>query len=198
MTGWWGNFGNWLNSPQGWIFYVVILVFLVSILANLVGYVARRREGGAKKVGYGGMVALVGAVITLTAIASLPWESYASFSCAECGWSSAGFGYGQGSAAIFVLVTGLLWFTLFGIPRRVAAVLGFAWGLLALVLALQAFGRIAAEAATAHPFGVYSIEYGVYVGIFGPITLLAGVTLAFVKTKAPIATEPIAEDTDRL
>ena len=137
MTGWWGNFGNWLNSPQGWIFYVVILVFLVSILANLVGYVARRREGGAKKVGYGGMVALVGAVITLTAIASLPWESYASFSCAECGWSSAGFGYGQGSAAIFVLVTGLLWFTLFGIPRRVAAVLGFAWGVLALVLALH-------------------------------------------------------------
>src|SRR5205807_9020294 len=112
MTGWWGNFGNWLNSPQGWIFYVVILVFLVSILANLVGYVAGRRDGGAKKGGYGGMVALVGAVITLTAIASLPWESYASFSCAVCGWASAGFGYRQETAAFFVYVSGLMCFTL--------------------------------------------------------------------------------------
>lgn len=42
MTSEWGNFENWLNSPQGWIFYLVLVVTVV-LVPILLDFVRLRR-----------------------------------------------------------------------------------------------------------------------------------------------------------
>jgi len=194
MRPWWGAFLNWLNSPQGWIFYALVSVFIVSILANLVAYARVLRERGAERVGLGRLLAIVGGVITLVALTLLPWESYTPLSCPECGGSLNGFGVEPFLPAISVLVVGLMWFTFFGIPKRVAAVLGLAWGSLALPVAILTFARISADAAASSPPGVYTIEYGVYVAIVGPIVLIIGSALAYIGARQILPPEPIRSD----
>jgi len=194
MRPWWGSFLNWLNSSQGWIFYALVSVFIVSILVNLVAYARVLRERGAERMGLGRLLAVVGGIITLIAVTLLPWESYTPFSCPDCGGSWAGFGIEPSLPAISALVIGLLWFTFFGIPKKVAAMLGFAWGGLALLVAILALARISADAAASNPSGVYTIEYGVYVAIAGPIVLIVGSALAYVSAKQTVPPEPIPPD----
>src|SRR5947209_13488700 len=132
MRPWWGAFLNWLNSPQGWIFYALVSVFIVSILANLVAYARVLRERGAERVGLGRLLAIVGGVITLVALTLLPWESYTPLSCPECGGSLNGFGVEPFLPAISVLVVGLLLLTIFVIPTSVSAFQGTSIGCLAV------------------------------------------------------------------
>src|SRR5438309_10028037 len=93
MRPWWGPFLNWLNSPQGWIFYALLSAFIVSILSNLVAYARRLRERGVERVGLGRLLAIRGGVVTLIALTILPWESYTSLSCPDCGgfWPGLAF-----------------------------------------------------------------------------------------------------------
>ena len=107
MRPWWGSFLNWLNSSQGWIFYALVSVLIVSILVNLVAYARVLRERGAERMGLGRLLAVVGGIITLIAVTLLPWESYTPFSCPDCGGSWAGFGIEPSLPAISALVIGL-------------------------------------------------------------------------------------------
>ncbi len=194
MRPWWGAFRNWLNSSQGWIFYALVAVFIVSILVNLVAYARVLRERGAERMGLGRRLAVLGGAITLIALIILPWESYTSSSCPDCGGSLNGFGFEPGLLAISVFVVGLLWFTFFGIPKKVGAVLGFAWGGPALLIPILALVRISADVATSSTSDMYSIEYGVYVAIAGPIVLIVGSALAYVRAKQTVPPEPVPSD----
>ena len=125
MRPWWGPFLNWLNSPQGWIFYALLSAFIVSILSNLVAYARRLRERGVERMGLGRLLAIMGGVVTLIALTILPWESYTSLSCPDCGGFWPGLALEPSLLAIAVLVVGLLWFTFFGLGKKLAATLGF-------------------------------------------------------------------------
>lgn len=64
---------------------------------------------------------------------------------------------------ILVYVFGPLWLTFFAVPKKVNAILGFVWGIPALVLSLLVIENITPLAAD----GVY-VGYGVYVRSWGP------------------------------
>jgi len=194
MRPWWGPFLNWLNSPQGWIFYALLSAFIVSILSNLVAYARRLRERGVERMGLGRLLAIMGGVVTLIALTILPWESYTSLSCPDCGGFWPGLAFEPSLLTIAVLVVGLLWFTFFGLGKKLAATLGFGWGGLVLLFAVLALVHVSVDVATSNPSGVYYIEYGVYAAIAGPIFLIVGSVLAYARAKETVPPKPVPSD----
>jgi hypothetical protein len=185
----WQNFLNWLNSPQGWLFWVLVLGLILSILVNLVVYARKLREGSTAEIGLGRILAVVGGFIALMAQV-MPWESSLSPGppCINCGYVAIGLNFG-GLAGFMVSMSGLLWLVFFAIPKKVSATWGFIWGGLALLFALLALERIAADAAT----NVWptNAEYGIYVSIVGSIALVIGSALAFLKAGKAMPPEPM-------
>jgi len=173
----WSNFENWLNSTDGWIFYLLVFGSILSILVNLVAFSRRHKEPDELRTGPERTVAVVGGFITLVA-QLLPWYRYG-------GSSGMGLLFGQGLAGLSVSIFGLVWLTCFAIPKEAAAILGLVWGGPALMLTLLTLNDMAATAAAPN-VGNYSIEYGVYANIFGSLLLIAGSVLVYMKMpKAP-------------
>ena len=189
----WGNFENWLNSSEGWIFYLVLFVLILSILANWVARSHRldrlEEEPDELRTGFGRTLAVIGGFITLVAQV-LPWETWVS----PAGYPSSGsltvmgLGFEQGLAGVFVSVFGLVWLTCFAIPKEAAAILGLLWGSAAFILTLLTLNSMAATAAAPHEWNYY-IEYGVYASILGSLLLIAGSVLVY--RKMPKATKSI-------
>jgi len=182
----WSNFENWLNSTDGWIFYLLVFGSILSILVNLVAFSRRHKEPDELRTGPERTMAVVGGFITLVA-QLLPWERWVS----PAGYASSGsltvggLGFEQGLAGASVSVIGLVWLTCFAIPKEAAAILGLVWGGPALMLTLLTLNDMAATAAAPN-VGNYSIEYGVYANIFGSLLLIAGSVLVYMKMpKAP-------------
>src|SRR3989449_3640505 len=183
------NFGNWLNSSQGWMIYFLLFGLILSILVSLVMFSRRLRKPDELRTGFGRTLAVTGGLITLVAQV-LPWERWVS----PAGYPSSGsltlmgLGFEQGLAGVFVSVFGLVWLTCFAIPKEAAAVLGLLWGSAAFILTLLTLNSMAATAGAPHEWNYY-IEYGVYASIFGSLLLIAGSVLVY--RKMPKATKSI-------
>src|SRR6266566_7592242 len=186
-----GNFGNWLNSYQGWMFYRLLFGLILSILVNFVAFSRRPKEPDELRTGPERTMAVVGGLIALIAQV-LPWESWVS----PAGYASSGsltvmgLGFEQGLAGASVSVFGLVWLTCFAIPKEVAAVLGLLWGSPALILTLLTLNSMAATSAAPNEW-IYSIEYGVYASIFGSLLLIAGSVLVYMKMRNALASKTI-------
>jgi len=86
------------------------------------------------------------------------------------------------------LVFGLLWFTFFAVPRKIAAVWGFVWGILAIlktVLAVEGLEDLIARNA-----GTVYLDSGLYISILGSLFLIVGSSLAYLKAEQTIPREP--------
>src|SRR5438309_8220374 len=153
-----GNFGNWLSSTDGWVFYLLVFGLILLILVNLAAFSRRHKEPDELRTGPERTMAVVGGFITLVA-QLLPWYR-------SGGSSGMGLGFGQGLAGASVSVFGLVWLTCFAIPKEPAAILGLVWGGPALMLTLMTLNTMAATAAAPSQWSYY-IEYGVYASIFG-------------------------------
>jgi hypothetical protein len=139
MSSVWGNFRNWLESDQGWVFYALILGFILSFVINLAVFLRRPNESGRMATGsirvlLWRLLAMVGASITLISV-SLPHGPF-----------SGSFGNLR-TVNLFAYVFGAFWLTLFGLPRRTYAILGVFWGGLALLVAELAVMTIAEDSA---------------------------------------------------
>jgi len=173
MSSNWGNFLNWLNSPQGWIFYVLVLVLILSILVNLVVFMRRiQKHGWGRDAVWSDvwrMMAIAGGFITLLSV-FLPGGLF-SFSSS----SSVTF------AGLFLAyLFGLFWLTFFAVPRKVTAIMGVIWGSCALVLISLQAPMNAAESA----------RVGAYVSILGSVGLIVGSAFVYVKARNAAAREP--------
>ena len=185
-----GNFGNWLSSSDGWIFYLLLFVLILSILVNLVAFSRRQKEPDELRTGPERTMAVVGGFITLVA-QLLPWESWVSPAGVSSGsLTLGGLGFEQGLAGASVSVIGLVWLTCFAIPKEVAAILGLLWGGPALMLTLLTLNGMAATAAAPNQW-IYYIEYGVFASIFGSLLLIAGSVLVYMKMRNALASKTI-------
>ncbi len=182
----WQNFQDWLNSPQGILFYVFLGGLIISILANLVVYVlgGREREWEESSRGriLGRFLAVTGGFIVLVATL-LPWVGYGG---SAVSYSVRHGVVANGVAGVLVYMFGFLWLTWFAIPRKLCATLGFAWGGVALLLTLNTIAWIASLSMS----GFY-IESGAYVSIVGSLILIGGSALAYVKARRTVSHEPI-------
>jgi len=161
----WANFESWLRASGG-LFYLLVFVLILSILVNFVAFARRLRERSGMKIGLGRILAVLGGCTVLIAAVAVPWAPGAiSFNVLD--------GFALDMAIVYVV--GLLWLTLFAIPKRVAAILGFLWGIAAFVLSLQPFGIAATYGMT--------IEYGVYASILGSLVLMVGSVLAYLEAR---------------
>src|SRR5438132_13750341 len=100
-----GNFGNWLSSSDGWIFYLLLFVLILSILVNLVAFSRRQKEPDELRTGPERTMAVVGGVITLVA-QLLPWASWVLQACVSYGRLTLGglvFEHGPAGASVCVL-----------------------------------------------------------------------------------------------
>ncbi len=160
------NFLNWLKSSQGWVFYVLLLGLIVSIVVNFVVFLRQRPETSRTKAGARrGLIwrflALVGASITLLSVL-LP--------------SGAFSGSAFGDLVFFnllVYVFGLFCLTLFAVPRIITAILGVIWGGLALLVASLAVVTIAEDSARSD----------IFVIILGSLTLTVGSALVYAEER---------------
>ncbi len=185
----WSNFENWWNSSASAWFKFVLVVWIAVVFVNVIVYVRGRRERKDVEISpgriLGRVLAVLGGLITLIGL-FMPWESIDA-SLPE--YYNPTF---PGDGAWLVLVFGLLWFTFFAVPKESAAILGFVWGSLALVLTVQALKGIA-DLAVVNGGAVY-VGYGLYVSILGSCILIVGSVLAFVKAKQTKKSEPIPSD----
>lgn len=175
----WSNFESWLRSPPGWLFYLLLFVLVLSILVNLVVFARRLQDRRGVETGLGRTLAVAGGSIVLVAT-FLPWVGY--------GGSAVSYSVPHGVVAngitgVLVYAFGLVWLTLFAIPKKVAAILGFLWGGLALVLTLMTSVWIAS-------LGDFYIEYGVYVSMLGSIILVVGSAFAYLEANKAGARGP--------
>ena len=192
MTAWgpfysdWDNFENWLRF-YGWLFYSVLVVFVLSMLGNLIAYARglRQREL-ANSPGriLGRLLAVVGGLLTVIGL-FLPWGRVDFADPALSGASYSTFSwYGDW---IF-LVFGLLWFTFFAVPRKIAAVWGFVWGILAILKPVLAIEGL--EYLVARNVGTVYFESGLYISILGSLFLIVGSSLAYLNAEQTVPREP--------
>ena len=132
----------------------------------------------------GGLVTVVGAV--------LPWATVSGGSLsAPMTFSGATVGFG----GILVLVFGVLGLICVAIPRKVGAILGIVWGVLAILLGLLTMVGLAAIAATAAGSGssvTVTTEYGVYVSVIGALLLIIGSAIAYTEARKAAAPPMVA------
>ena len=158
-----GNFQNWLNSPQGWIFYVYLLIFVLTILVNLIAFFWHQRW---KRIGRGGILAVLGGFITFAGPPVFVYDIY-----------SGGL-QGLGRPLNFV---GLLWLLCFAIPKRISAILGLFLGSLAIAVSTRL------EVLAAQGVPIDATREGAYVSLVGSLVLIVGSVLAFLEAKEPAA-----------
>ncbi|TLZ77678.1 MAG: hypothetical protein E6K07_06605 [Methanobacteriota archaeon] len=164
-----------------------MVVFVLSMLGNLIAYARGLREReSANSPGriLGRFLAVVGGLLTVIGL-FLPWGRVDFADPALTGASYSTFSwYGDW---IF-LVFGLLWFTFFAVPRKIAAVWGFVWGILAIlktVLAVEGLEDLIARNA-----GTVYLDSGLYISILGSLFLIVGSSLAYLKAEQTIPREP--------
>ena len=192
----WSNAGNWLDSSQGWLFYaliVVLFVWTVFIMSNVRSFVRTRRAreevipSPARLVGR--ILAAIGGLITLIGL-FLPWERVDWLHLPVFDpYLDARF---PGTGGLLVLGLGLVWFTFFAIPRKVAALLGLAWGGIAFLLAMVALVGIGDLAA--RNGGAVYVDNGLYVSMLGSLMLTSGSAVAYVQVKQILPPRTIRPD----
>jgi len=167
-------------------FGVFVGFLIIPALVNLVVYVRGvRKLERAESPGriLGRFLAVVGGLITFVGV-SLPLGSV-HFLGPSLTDTSLRF---PGDGGWIVLVFGSLWFAFFAVPKKVAAIWGIVWGILAVVFILVSLQGLANLVARSP--GVLYIDEGVYVTIFGSILLMIGSTLAYIKAgRTSIPTE---------
>jgi hypothetical protein len=171
------NFDNWLNSPQGWLFYALLAVVVPTQVAVIVCVVVLRRRRGSHRagtrIGLGRALGIVGGVITLIGV-FLPWATI--FQSSPAGGPPIA---DERAGSIAVFVFGILGLEFVAIPTKGTAAMGLGWGVLSLSGTLYAIPGLSSGGISGAGWSFQTtIDYGLYVTILGCLVLIIGSALA--------------------
>lgn len=141
------------------------------------------------KIGPGWITGILGGLITIVGTV-LPWATISGGSLT----TPLTIPGTLTILGIAVLVFGVLGLVCVAIPKKITAILGIVWGVLALLVGLLTLAGLAAAAAVAAGSGtgyVVTTQYGAYLALIGALILIVGSALAYTEAKKAAAPPPM-------